>query len=53
VLQAIDGDRIVSVSVGQYFAGGIENEEQLEQALSGLRDELGRLIGEGKKVIVR
>ncbi|WP_029415251.1 BREX system P-loop protein BrxC [Brevundimonas bacteroides] len=53
VLQAIDGDRIVSISVGQYFAGGIENEEQLEQALSGLRDELGRLIGEGKKVIIR
>lgn len=53
VLQAIDGDRIVSISVGQYFAGGIENEEQLEQALTGLRDELGRLIGEGKKVIIR
>ena len=49
----IDGERVVSVSVGSYFAGGIETEEQLEAALDGLRDECARLIGAGKKVIVQ
>jgi len=49
----IDGERIVSVSVGSYFAGGIETEEQLEAALGGVREECARLIGAGKKVIVQ
>jgi hypothetical protein len=49
----IDGERVVSVSAGSYFAGGIETEEQLEAALDGLRDECARLIGAGKKVIVQ
>ena len=53
VMEAIEGDRLATVSVGQFFVGGIETEEQLDQALAGLRDELGRLIGEGKKVIVQ
>jgi hypothetical protein len=51
--QILDGERLVTVSVGQYFAGGIETEEQLDQALGGIRDEFSRLIGEGKKVIVK
>jgi hypothetical protein len=49
----IDGERIVAVSVGSYFAGGIETEEQLEAALEGVREECARLIGAGKKVIVQ
>jgi len=49
----IDGERIVTVSVGSYFAGGIETEEQLEAALDGVREECARLIGAGKKVIVQ
>jgi hypothetical protein len=49
----IDGDRIVSVSVGSYFGGGIETEEQLDAALEGVREECARLIGAGKKVIVQ
>lgn len=53
VLETIEGDRLATVSAGQYFTGGIETEEQLDQALAGLRDELSRLIGEGKKVLVR
>jgi hypothetical protein len=52
-MEAIEGDRLATVSVAQFFVGGIETEEQLDQALAGLRDELGRLIGEGKKVIVQ
>lgn len=53
VLEVIEGDRLVTVSVGQFFSGGIETSEQLDQALAGLRDELSRHIGEGRKVVVR
>jgi hypothetical protein len=49
----IDGERVVSVSVGSYFAGGIETEEQLDAALDGVREECARLIGAGKKVIIQ
>jgi hypothetical protein len=49
----IDGERIVTVSVGSYFAGGIETEEQLEAALDGVREECARLIGAGKKIIAQ
>jgi hypothetical protein len=49
----IDGERVVTVSVGSYFAGGIETEEQLEAALEGVREECARLIGAGKKIIVQ
>ena len=49
----IDGERVVTVRVGSYFAGGIETEEQLEAALDGVREECTRLIGAGKKVIVQ
>ncbi len=49
----IDGERVVSVSVGSYFAGGIETEEQLDAALDGVREECARLIGAGKKIIVQ
>src|SRR5262249_18185912 len=38
----IDGERVVVVSVGSYFAGGIETEEQLEAALDGVREECAR-----------
>jgi hypothetical protein len=49
----IDGERVVTVSVGSYFASGVETEEQLEAALDGVREECARLIGAGKKVIVQ
>jgi hypothetical protein len=49
----IDGERIVAVNLGSYFADGIETDEQLEAALSGIREECARLIGAGKKVIVQ
>ncbi|MFO0556340.1 MAG: BREX system P-loop protein BrxC, partial [Polyangiaceae bacterium] len=53
VRQIIEGERVVTVPVGTYFAGGIENEEQLEAALDGIREECSRLIGAGKKVFVQ
>jgi hypothetical protein len=49
----IEGERVVSVSLGSYFADGVETEEQLDAALDGIREECARLIGAGKKVIVQ
>ena len=51
--RTIDGERIATVSLGSYFGGGIETEEQLEAALDGIREECARLIGAGKKVVVQ
>jgi hypothetical protein len=52
-MRIIEGDRVVSVSLSTFFAGGVETEEQLDAALAGLREECARLIGSGKKVLVR
>lgn len=49
----IDGERIAQVSLTSYFTGGIETEEQLDAALIGIREECARLIGAGKKVILK
>ena len=51
--RTIDGERIATVSLGSYFGGGVETEEQLEAALEGIREECARLIGAGKKVVVQ
>jgi hypothetical protein len=53
VRRLIDGERVVSVSIASYFAGGVETQEQLEAALAGIRDECARLIGAGKKIIAQ
>jgi hypothetical protein len=49
----IDGNRLVRVEISGYFAGGIDNEEQLDAALAGLREQIAELIATGKKVIVQ
>ena len=53
MLRIIEGARIERVSAMSYFSGGIETEEQLERALTGLRDECMELIAAGKKVLVQ
>ncbi|MBK1643063.1 hypothetical protein CKO25_00005 [Thiocapsa imhoffii] len=53
LMRLIDGNRVVKVSASSYFAGGIENEEQLDQALDGLKEECLELIAAGKKVLVQ
>jgi hypothetical protein len=53
VRRIIDGERVVSLSLGSYFVGGVETEEQLDAALDGIREECARLIGSGKKIIVQ
>ena len=53
MLRLIDGNRIVRVSASNYFNGGIETEEQLDQALTGLKAQCLELIGAGKKVLIQ
>ena len=43
---------MVAVSLGSYFGGGVETEEQLDAALAGVREECTRLIGAGKLPVV-
>lgn len=52
VVEILAAGRLAVVSLKPYFAGGIETEEQLEAALAGIREEVAKLIGEGKKVVV-
>jgi hypothetical protein len=51
-LELIVGDRLKTIDLHPYFAGGIETEEQLDAALAGIREECARLIGAGKKIVV-
>ena len=48
----VDGDRIVTVEVQPFFRGGVEDIDQLDAALAGLREECERLIADGKKIVV-
>jgi hypothetical protein len=51
----IDGERVVTVSVGSYFAGRHRDRgaARSSRSLDGVREECARLIGAGKKVIVQ
>jgi hypothetical protein len=51
MMQILEGERLVRLPVRRYFTGGVETEEQLETALTAFRDECGRLIGAGKKIL--
>lgn len=41
------------VSASRYFAGSIENEDELDAALEGLREECLRKLGAGKRVLIQ
>jgi hypothetical protein len=53
LVRLVEGSRFVRLDVGKYFAGAIETQEQLDAALSGLREACERQIGEGKKVFIQ
>ena len=53
MLRLIDGNRLERIEASSYFAGGIESEEQLESALSGLRDRCVELLAKGKKILIQ
>ena len=43
----------VRIRAVDFFKGGIETEEQLESALTGLKEKCEELIGAGKKVLIQ
>ncbi len=49
--EMLEGERLATVHVADFFQDGIETVEQLDQTLEGLREEVSRLIGAGKKVV--
>ena len=51
VRRLVDGDRVVSVSLGGYFGRGIDTVQELDNALDVMRAECVRLIGAGKKLV--
>jgi hypothetical protein len=53
LFQLLEGSRLVKVSLARFFQGAVETQEELDAALEGLRAEVARLIGEGKKVLVQ
>jgi hypothetical protein len=53
VRRLVEGERLATVRLSDYFGSGIETEEQLEKALDGIREECSRLIGAGKKIVVQ
>jgi len=53
LIRLIDGSRIVRLEVGKFFAGAIETQEQLDAALTSLREACEQQIGEGKKVFIQ
>ncbi len=53
MLEVTEGNLLVTVEIGDFFSGKIETPEQLEAALISLRQRVEKLIGEGKKVLVR
>ncbi|MCA9087267.1 MAG: BREX system P-loop protein BrxC [Planctomycetaceae bacterium] len=53
VHRLLEGDRIVQVKVGGHFKGGVESVEQLDSALSSLREECLHHIGKNKRVLIQ
>lgn len=53
VHRVIEGDRMVTVDVRPYFQDGVEDVDQLNAALEGIREECERLIAANKKIILR
>jgi hypothetical protein len=52
VHRVIEGDRMVTVDIRPYFRDGVEDVEQLNAALQGIREECERLISANKKIIL-
>ncbi len=52
MLRLLDGERLVSLQLSGFFAGGIENADQLEAALDEIRNACAPLLAAGKKVLI-
>ena len=52
MMEILDGRRLVTVQIRDFFGGRVETPEQLEAALDSLRQRVEKLLGEGKKVLI-
>ena len=53
MMELIEGNRLVTLNVGDFFAGRVETPEQLDAAIGALRQRIEKLLGEGKKVWIQ
>lgn len=53
MLTLIDGNRLVTIRIDEFFGGRVETVEQLEAALSVLRQRIEKLLAEDKKVLIQ
>jgi hypothetical protein len=53
MLELIEGNLLVTVEIGDHFSGKVETPEQLEASIASLKQRVEKLIGEGKKVLIR
>ena len=53
MLELIEGERLVTINASDFFSGRIETEEQLDTALSTIKQRVEKLLGQGKKVLVQ
>ena len=53
MLELIEGNRLVTLNAHDFFATRVEHPDQLEAAISALRQRVEKLLGEGKKVLIQ
>ncbi|MES9819574.1 MAG: BREX system P-loop protein BrxC [Candidatus Thiodiazotropha sp.] len=53
MMELIEGQQLVTISIGDFFSDRIETEEQLQTALSSIQQKVEKLLGQGKKVLVQ
>lgn len=53
MLALLDGNRLVCLDVNSFFSGGIDTTEQLDTALTALRDECEKQLAEGKRILIQ
>ncbi|MCP4664300.1 MAG: hypothetical protein GY856_53630 [bacterium] len=52
MMELLEGNRLVTLNIATFFAGRMENKEQLEAALDTLKRECLKLLAAGKKILV-
>ncbi len=52
MMELIEGQRLVTVNIEDFFTDRVENPEQLEKALKSLKLRVEKLLGEGKKILI-
>ena len=53
MLELIDGQSLVTINATEFFTDRIETEEQLDTALATIKQNVEKLLGQGKKVLVQ